>query len=153
MSWQGRALGLALLIAGVSAAGRASAMLSVAPTNPTTNSTIVVTVGNNFGQPCWSLDLMTCGEISPDTLAVVASATFCNGDPDCNCIDFPPISLRRSCSFGQLAAGTHVAKYTELHLGVNDQMKIYTQTLAFSVQDVGTPVARRSWGSLKCRYR
>jgi hypothetical protein len=152
MGWQGR---VAIAFVGILmlAMPRISPAVIIVPVNPTTADSLKVTAGNDFNSRCWSFSQPACSLLSPDTLRILIQMNYCGGDPGCGCNDFP-VSIRRTCNFGLLPAGSYVASYVEQHINPYDPVSTYSQNVTIAVVDAGSVAIRpRSWGALKSTYR
>jgi hypothetical protein len=152
VSWK-NALVVALFIAGLVGSSRTAAAgtVRVLPATPTVDDSVRVVASVGFSSMCWTNLSYSCDRVGADTLSLTIDIQYCGGGPSCICAQFP-ITFARTCVFGRLPAGTHVAMLIEHHVNPSDPIASSTTTRAFTV-DASVPAVRPSWGRLKIAYR
>jgi hypothetical protein len=147
-SWTVIVLATVLLsMAGVSAAAIYS--VTIAPTNPTEDDPITITVAGWFGDGCWSISSFDCGtpvdgQISFDVCAL--DAWLPGGD--CTQMMVPYSS---ACAYDQLVAGHYVVTVTEHH----ESLRAPVPDVVVTDFDVAptAPVKGTTWGRIRALYR
>ncbi len=126
---------------------RAGSTIFVSPANPTEADTLRITVSQGFSGSCWRNVDHACLAVRADTLEIVASIQYCEGQPSCLCADVPS-SYAFTCVVGRLPHAAYRVFFHEVRLNWADPRPVRVEGLRFTV-GASTPATRTTWGRLK----